>query len=101
MTATPQARCRTPVPEEITEMIATFVVWLASREPDALVRTRHHRHVENYLRWCHATRTPPDRGRARYEELLGHGAVPEHLGVALDRLAEHSAILALTRVAEV
>jgi hypothetical protein len=78
---------------ELAAVLGPFVAWLATREPDELVRVRHRDLVEAYLRWV-----PGDRGglgdrRRRYEARFAE-PIRSRVHAALDAFAEHRATLA-------
>ena len=87
---------------DLAPTLAPFIVWLASRETDELVRRRHRALVEQYLVWCRSDRGTAHDRRVRFEYELARQVLsrPEYVTAALDRFAEFRAILAMTRSVE-
>ena len=88
---------------DLASTLAPFIVWLASRESDELVRRRHRSLVEQYLIWCGSDRGAAHDRRVRFEYELARQARsrPEYVTAALDRFAEFRAILSMTRTVDV
>lgn len=81
--------------------LAPFIAWLASREDDELVRRRHRRVVEHYLRWCRSHPGPAHDRRHRYGAAVAHDErQAEQITRALTRFDEYRSILVATRIPE-
>ncbi|SDG86993.1 hypothetical protein [Pseudonocardia oroxyli] len=86
-----------PNAAQLSAALGPFVAWLASREPNEIVRVRHRRLVEDYLRWASADSGAPGDRRTRYERLFEEPTL-SWVRSALDVFAEHRAIRAATRI---
>ncbi len=78
--------------------LGPFVAWLASRVDDEDTRRRCRSLAESYLDWSFRDGGPPQTRRARFvaAATAEHRLRRKQVEDALDRLAEHRAVVAQT-----
>lgn len=78
------------------ERLAPFVAWLATRIDDESTRRTYRQIAEHFLQFCAADRGEPDTRRQRFVYAHRDRVPPVTTRAALERLAEHDAVVRRT-----